>query len=107
MRKTSALLFAAAFALPQPVWADCLIDVPGTSCVAIEQTDFVPRPDPVQIGEILQRGEYSMMLNAGCYGLPPVEDGWVYMQIERDIYRVDWRSHTVLEKVTHQASLNW
>ena len=107
MHKSCALLIAAALALPQAAQAQCRINVPGTSCVAVEPTSFTPLPDPVEIGEVLERGEYSMMLNAGYYGLPPVSDGWVYMKIEHDIYRVDWRSHTVLEKVTDQASLNW
>jgi hypothetical protein len=46
-------------------------------------------------------------MNARYYGLPTVSDGWVYFRIKDDIYRVDWRSHTVLERVTHQASRNW
>ena len=48
-----------------------------------------------------------MLMNAPYYGLPRVSDGWVYMRIEDEIYRVDWRSHTVLERVTHLASRNW
>lgn len=61
----------------------------------------------VEIGEILPRGKYSMLLNATYYGLPRVRDGWVYMRIGRDVYRVDWRSHEVLELVTDQTARNF
>jgi hypothetical protein len=61
----------------------------------------------VEIGQVLERGQYSMLMNARYYGLPTVSDGWVYIRIEDEIYRVDWRSHEVLERVTHKASRNW
>lgn len=74
--------------------------------MAVPQTR-APKPGPVKIGEVIERGEYSVMMNVRYYGLPPVSDGWVYMNIEDEIYRVDWRSLEVLERVTHQASRNW
>ncbi|MDX8349724.1 hypothetical protein SLH49_17195 [Cognatiyoonia sp. IB215446] len=97
-------VLAASF--PSLSSAQCRIAVAGTACVAIPKAT-APRPGPVEIGEVLDRGEYSMLMNATYYGLPRVSDGWVYMRIENDIYRVDWRSHKVLERVTHQASRNW
>ncbi len=102
------LIFGALIAatLPTLSHAQCRIAVAGTSCVAIPRP-LVPVPGPVEIGDVLERGEYSMIMNARYYGLPTVSDGWVYMRIEDDIYRVDWRSHTVLERVTHKASRNW
>ena len=95
-----------AISLPTLSHAQCRIAVAGTTCVAIPQP-LTPAPGPVEVGEVLERGQYSMLLTARYYGLPTVSDGWVYMQIEEDIYRVDWRSHTVLERVTHKASRNW
>ncbi len=65
-------------------------------------------PEPlVAVGEVLPRGEYSIILNADYYGLPPVSDGWVYMRVERDVFRVDWQSQQVLERVTDQAAANF
>jgi len=100
------MMFAAAAILPAAVDAQCRIAIAGTACVAVPQTS-APKPDPVQIGDILERGEHQMLMNARYYGLPAVSDGWVYMRIEDEIYRVDWRTHRVLEKVTDQASRNW
>ena len=82
----------------------CRIGVPGTACAAVVSA---PRPAPVNIGDVLERGKYSMLMNSRYYGLPSARDGWIYMQIEDDIYRVDYRSHEVLERVTDQASRNW
>ena len=95
-----------AVSLPTLGHAQCRIAVAGTSCVAIPQP-LTPVAGPVEVGEVLERGEYSMIMNARYYGLPIVSDGWVYFRIEEDIYRVDWRSHEVLERVTHLASRNW
>ncbi|MGJ8587907.1 MAG: hypothetical protein ACSHXW_07115 [Yoonia sp.] len=95
-----------AFTLPTVGHAQCRIAVAGTSCVSIPQP-LTPQAGPVEIGETIERGKYSMIMNARYYGLPTVSDGWVYMRIEDDIYRVDWRSHRVLERVTDQASRNW
>ncbi len=95
-----------AFCLPALGHAQCRIAVPGTNCVAMPQP-LTPAPGPVAVGDVLERGKYSMIMNARYYGLPTVSDGWVYMRIEDEIYRVDWRSHTVLERVTDQASRNW
>ena len=101
------ILFAAALlAAPSALSAQCRIAVAGTACVAVPKP-AAPAPDPVEIGETLERGAYSMLMNARYYGLPTVSDGWVYMRIENEIYRVDWVSHEVLEKVTHLASRNW
>lgn len=100
------LIALIAVNAPTFAQAQCRIAVAGTSCVAIPQP-LTSIAGPVEIGDVLERGKYSMLLNARYYGLPTVSDGWVYMQIEDDIYRVDWRSHTVLERVTHKASRNW
>lgn len=103
-------LFVTALCLlacmPVATAAQCRIAVAGTACVAVPQSSATA-PDPVKVGDILKRGEYQMIMNARYYGLPAVSDGWVYMRIEDEIYRVDWRTHRVLEKVTDQAARNW
>lgn len=102
------MLLAATVALmvPSGTLAQCRMAVAGAACVAVPKP-LVPKPDPVEIGQVLERGKYSMLMNARYYGLPTVSEGWVYMEIEEEIYRVDWVSHEVLEKVTHLASRNW
>ena len=64
-------------------------------------------PPPVQIGEIIPRGKYSMVMDARWYGLPPARDGWIYYRIEKDVYRVDYRTMEVLERATDEAGRNW
>jgi hypothetical protein len=61
----------------------------------------------VAVGDVLPRGEYSIILDTAYYGLPPVSDGWVYMRVDQDAYRVDWQTHRVLEQVTDQAAANF
>jgi hypothetical protein len=101
------IVIAVAIAtLPSLALSQCRMAVAGTACVTVKQSS-APSPGPVSIGDILERGEYSMLMNVRYYGLPSVSDGWVYMRIEDDIYRVDWHSHEVLERVTDQASRNW
>lgn len=100
------LVALAAALMPASADAQCRIAVAGTACVAMPQSSG-PRPGPVNIGEVVERGEYSMLMNARYYGLPSARDGWIYMRIEEEIYRVDYRTHEVLERVTHKASRNW
>ena len=100
------LILAIATTLPTLAAAQCRMAVAGASCVVVPQSQANSEP-PVEIGEVLERGQYSMLMNSRYYGLPAVSDGWVYMRIEDDIYRVDWRSHKVLELVTDQANRNW
>jgi hypothetical protein len=101
------IIALVATALPALANAQCRMAVAGANCVAVPQSAATARPPPVAIGQILERGEYSMLMNARYYGLPSVSDGWVYMRIEDDVYRVDWRTHRVLEQVTDQTNRNW
>ncbi len=108
MRTAILIICLASFGMPQAAAAQCRMAVAGANCVAVPQSQSTTaRKGPVEIGTILARGEYSMLMNSRYYGLPAVSDGWVYMRIEDDIYRVDWRTHEVLELVTHQANRNW
>ncbi|MGJ8624171.1 MAG: hypothetical protein ACSHW1_15550 [Yoonia sp.] len=103
MRLLTALLVLCL--MPAAASAQCRMSMSGSNCVAVPQARMTP--PPVEIGQILERGEYSILMNSRYYGLPAVSDGWVYMQIEKDIYRVDWVTHEVLERVTDQANRRW
>ena len=107
-------LAAVLVVLPFMAEAGCLTAATGAGCVeararpegATLASASVTTP-AVAIGQTLDRGAYSILMNAEYYGLPPVSDGWVYMRVERDVFRVDWRSHEVLERVTDEAAANF
>jgi hypothetical protein len=108
-----------ALSLPGPAQAGCLAGS-GASCLASEgvparpaalvqmalSTTSAPSAQ-VAVGAVLPRGKYSLILDAGYYGLPSPSAGWVYMRVGQDAYRVDWQSHQVLERVTDQAAANF
>ncbi len=91
--------------------AGCLqaADVPSRPALSVQFTmSSTSAPNPLAgVGAVLPRGEYSLILNADYYGLPPVSDGWVYMRVGADAFRVDWNTHQVLERVTNQAAANF
>lgn len=97
--------------LPSLASAQCRTANTGASCIqAPLRAPEVPvelPPGPVDIGEILPKGEYSMVMNATWYGLPPAKDGWVYFRVEDDVYRVDFMTREVLERATAEAGRNW
>ena len=107
MKQFAAALVLSLIIVPSTAAAQCRMAVAGANCVTVPQSARTAVVDPVEIGDTLERGEYSMLMNSRYYGLPSVSDGWVYMRIEDEIYRVDWRSHEVLEKVTDQANRRW
>lgn len=106
----AALLLALIW--PDPIEAQCRMASAGR-CISVppsqrtEPRRRVDQPDLVEVGDILERGQYSIMMDRSYYGLPPVENGWVYMHIGDEIYRVDWATHEVLEKVTWWANRNF
>ena len=101
--KTAFVAAFVAFTPPSASVAQCLMAVTGANCVSAPKSS-TPAPSPVEIGSYLTRGEHSVMMNAGYYGLPPVSDGWVYMRIDDDVYRVDFGTFQVLERVTDQTN---
>jgi len=118
----AALALAAMPALfPSLTQAECRTAQAGARCLLAmappsRPADLVEAgamsnasaPSPLMgVGDVVPRGEYSIILNADYYGLPPVSDGWVYMRVGPDAYRVDWRSHQVLERVTDKAAANF
>lgn len=91
--------------------AQCLMAAAG-KCVSVPRAERPTsvhdrRPDPVEVGDMLDRAEHAVLNDREYYGLPPVRDGWVYVRIEHELYRVDWDSFEVLAKVTHHANDNW
>ena len=110
-------LAALTLAAPLPATAGCSTATTGARCIAAIPGPGQAGADSLSsasaaspgpgIGSVLERGEHSILLNAEYYGLPPVSDGWVYMRVDRGLYRVDWASHQVLEDVTHEAAANF
>lgn len=100
--------------LPTFAVAQCLTAKTGAGCSTARVIVAPPAatsaelgPGPVEIGSILPRGEYSMLMNATWYGLPQAKDGWVYFRVEDDVYRVDFQTREVLERATSEAGRNW
>ncbi len=119
MRYTSVIT-AILLAVIAPTDADaCRLSTSGSKCVlagppaperqsAINRLrDAQARGAPIRPGTILPRNQYNILLLADYYGLPGVKDGWVYMEVERNVYRVDFRTYKVLELVTDQTAANW
>lgn len=122
--RAAALALAVTSSLfPVAARAACSTADTGARCIrSLPGLDVPVRPDhivqaamssasapsaAVDVGGVVPRGEYSIILNADYYGLPPVSDGWVYMRIGQDAFRVDWQSHQVLERVTDRAAANF
>lgn len=97
----------------------CRLNIGGNKCVVagppapeyksriMRMRDMLYRGEPLPRGTILPRNRYNILLVADYYGLPPVKDGWVYMEVERNVYRVDFLTYEVLEMVTDQTAANW
>ena len=112
LRAACLAALAVVGTLPAPpLQAQCRMASIGAGCSTPPVRRVAPAarlgPPPVEIGEILDRGRYSMLMNAAYYGLPLPQDGWVYFRIERDVYRVDYRTMEVLERATAEAARNW
>lgn len=109
--KSLYFILCVASLAPSASVAGCRIAVEGTACVAVPQSQrtqaAAAQDQTVKIGTFLERGKYSIMMNAGYYGLEPVQDGWVYMEIDHDVYRVDFQTFEVLERVTDQTNYYW
>jgi hypothetical protein len=124
-RTRAAALALAAMSLLAPVAASaaCSTTDSGARCIRVAPTEpevTALRPQALDemgamssasastplfdVGDVVPRGEYSIILNADYYGLPPVSDGWVYMRVGQDAFRVDWQTHEVLERVTDETA---
>lgn len=121
IRAAALALAAIPVLLPAVAAAECSTAEAGARCIRV----LAPQARPldlvqnvamtsastasplVGVGEVLPRGKYSIILNAEYYGLSPVSDGWVYMRVGSDAYRVDWQTHQVLERVTDDVAANF
>ncbi len=105
LRTLSAFAVAALLLwTASPVGAGlCSTSSTGARCAVVP--DAMQKPLPVLPGVVLERGQYNMVFNVEYLGLDPVEDGWIYMEIEDEVYRVDWHSHEVLAHVTSRYYL--
>ena len=105
----AALCLAASPTLAQT----CRIDAAGARCVlppekVVTQRVIAQRSAPlVKAGDVVERGQYNLILNPEYYGLPPSQGAFVYMKIGPDVAQVDWQSNEVLALVTDQAAGNW
>lgn len=111
-------LSAVLMSVSQAAASPCTITIADIGCDVVEVSTVVDRSltrltqpadggPKLDIGATIPRGEYSILLNAEYYGLPAVTNGWVYMNVERQVYRVDFFTHEVLENVTHLTAANW
>ncbi|GGL74572.1 hypothetical protein [Wenxinia marina] len=101
--RREVLLLTAALALPQAASAQCRMAAAGASCAEVRTEAVRARdlgPAPVEIGAILPRDATRIVHELSYYGLPVPDGPWVYMRIEGDLYRVDYRTNEVLERVT-------
>ena len=116
----ASVLLILSLLLPSSAWAGCLAGHDAAGCVLSAGVPSRPAPlvqmalsttsaptAMVAVGDVLPRGEYSIILDASYYGLPPVSGGCVYMRVGSEAYRVDWHSHQVLERVTERAAANF
>lgn len=90
--------------------AQCRTAATGAGCVAVPGARTGPRelgPPPIEIGARMERGRYEILHETAWYGLPRATGTWVYMRVEDDLYRVDWRTLEVLERVTDQMRRPW
>ena len=93
------LLLAAA-----PLDAQCRLATTGAACVTVPDREAFqyPDPGPVEIGATLPRDTWPTIWETEHYGLPRPDGRWTYVRVEDDLYRVDWQTMEVLERVTHR-----
>lgn len=57
-----------------------------------------------QPGDVLPY-QYMVLLNTSRYGLPQAQDGWVYFDVDGQIYRADLGTRQVIDRVTQEANM--
>jgi hypothetical protein len=58
---------------------------------------------PFEVGQPLP-ARYQMLTNTAYYGLEPPRDGWVYVRVDRWLFRMDLATRRILEDVTSSAN---
>ena len=103
-RARLALSALAGLAFASTAEAQCRLATTGAACVSVPVREAFVYPDdgPVAIGTALPRDTWPTIWETEYYGLPRVAERWIYVRVEDDLYRVDWRTLEVLERVTHR-----
>lgn len=108
------LLAALGTLLSPAVALACSTAATGAGCIEVVATPVLASAAvPTAVapalasGDVLAPGGFSVLLNAAYYGLPAAADGWVYVRVERQVVRMDWRSRTVIDDVTERAAANF
>ena len=98
------VIFGLLLLMAGPVEAQCRLATTGAACVTVPDREAFeyPDPGPVEIGATLPRDTWPTIWETEYYGLPRVAERWNYIRVEDDLYRVDWRTMEVLERVTHR-----
>jgi len=74
--------------------------VSGAKCITIPDSQ---KSKQFEIGDVLPRGKYQMMLNSRYNGLPKPKDGTLYYKVDHRILRVEMNSLKVVEDMTYVA----
>ena len=98
MDRARRLILPALLCLPSLVEAQCRIAGCQTPPPRVAAPDLPP--GPVELGDTLPRDTYETVWEIEYYGLDSPDGRWVYMRVEDDLYRVDWSTMEVLERVT-------
>ncbi|QOL79826.1 hypothetical protein [Pseudooceanicola spongiae] len=68
--------------------------------------DAVTQPADTQAfqpGDVLPY-KYMVLMNTARYGLPNAQDGWVYFDVDGQIYRASLSTREVIDRVTQEAN---
>ena len=97
-------MVALSLIVPSPAVAQCRLATTGAACVSVPVREAHVYPDdgPVAVGATLPRDTWPTLWETEYHGLPRPAEAWIYVRVEDDLYRVDWRTMEVLERVTHR-----
>jgi len=55
-------------------------------------------------GDVLPKGQYSMLMNSAYHGLPPAPEGTLYFQVDMKVLLVDRSSYEVIQDVSRDVA---
>ena len=55
-------------------------------------------------GDVLPRGQYSMLMNSAYFGLPPAPEGTLYFQVDLKVLLVDRNSYEIIQDVSRDVA---
>ena len=74
--------------------------VTGAKCITIPESQ---RSESYEIGDVLPRGKYQMMINSRYNGLPKPDQGTLYFKVDHRVLRVELNTLMVVEDMTYVA----